>query len=109
MAEEKEREERLMKYIREYIFEDKHKGGKRGRPKEGIPDKNSVSPKTLRDLESPDFWMRRIAFSEVSTTFGSHRKAEKWLKKYYPAIPITRKRLAEYQKSDEQLKRTLFG
>lgn len=77
---------------------------RKGRPKEEIPDRNAVSPKTMEDLTSRDFLREWDAFSKVLQACGSYRKAEKWLREYCPAIPISRKEMAKILKSHAKMK-----
>ena len=76
-----------------------NKKKQRGRPKEKIPDGNVVSVKVLEDLTSIDFLRQWNALSEVLQACGSYRKAEKWLRKYCPSLPTSRKQMAKILKS----------
>jgi len=77
---------------------------KRGRPREEIPDRNAVSQKTMEDLTSREFLREWNALSEVLQACGSYRKAEKWLRKYCPATPVSRKEMAKILKSHAKMK-----
>lgn len=103
MAEVKEENGVIHIYLKDTLKVEEKKR-KRGRPKEGIPDRNAVSQKTMEDLTSRDFLKEWDALSKVLQACGSYRKAEKWLRKYCPSTPISRKEMAKILKSHAKMK-----
>jgi len=102
MTEVKEENGVIHIYLRETLRVEEEKR-KRGRPKEGIPNRNVVSQKIMEDLTSRDFLREWDALSKVLQACGSYRKAEKWLRKYCPSIPTSRKQMAEILKSHAKM------
>ena len=90
-------------YLKETLRVKEEKKG-RGRPREEIPDRNAVSQKAMEDLTSRDFLREWDALSKVLQACGSYRKAEKWLRKYCPSTPTSRKQMAKILKSHAKMK-----
>lgn len=90
--------------LKETLIARHEKEKKRGRPKERIPDRNVVSQKTMEDLTSTDFLRKWEALSKVLEACGSFRKAEKWLRKYCPSVPTSRKEMSKILKSHAEMK-----
>jgi len=78
---------------------------RRGRPKEEIPDRDAVSQKTMEDLTSRDFTREWSAIAKVVQVCGSYRKAERWLREYCSATPVSRKEMAKILKSYVKMKK----
>jgi len=103
MAEVNEENGVIHIYLKESLRVEEKKR-KRGRPKEGIPDRNVVSQKTIQDLKGTDFLRKWEALSKVLEACGSFRKAEKWLRKYCPSVPTSRKEMSKILKSHAEMK-----
>jgi hypothetical protein len=80
-------------YIKETLRVEHQK--KRGRPREDIPDFNSIPLKVRNGLDNGDFRVQWDSISELVRFCGSFRKTEKWLEKYKPSVFVSRKSMSE--------------